>query len=529
MANWYCASDKWTAVTAWAALTAYSVGDIRRQLATPTAGNERVWRCTTAGTSGAAEPSWTLTKGSTTNDGTVVWTEITGSETYNTNPANMVAPHARIENAAAWMAAGDTLYLGNHHAQTQATSAITCTFPGTISSPNYVYVVDDTLSTPTLASGATITTTTSGQYTLTGSVHIESSTQGGLTFNLGSGANSGNLTLGGSTSPKQTYRNVDFIQVATNSGSITLGSAVSGNCALIDLYNCRFKFAAVGTGLILQGKIRFYNMSFISGGTAPTNLVKNSGNGIAYDAIFDGCDLSNMGSASNLVIGGASIQIGNIMFQSCKLPSSWSGLLLSTDYTVPGVEVVFTNCDTGDAMFNEQKQNSAGKIIQETTYTRTDGATVPNSKASGTDPQSFSWKLTPISSCNHNNPLTTDWVPIMDLITGDAIPGVPMTLTAHALCDQLAALTNADLWLEVAYPGTSGSTLYTITDTKPANKLISGTALQSGYGWYVTGLTNPQSVLIPITFTPQEKGVILARLRMANATPATLYVDPKIA
>jgi len=87
MATWYLGSTKHAAVAQWAATTAYVVGDFVRQLAAPTKDNERVWRCTTAGTSGGTEPSWTLTKGSTTNDNTVVWTEVTGNSAYGWSAA----------------------------------------------------------------------------------------------------------------------------------------------------------------------------------------------------------------------------------------------------------------------------------------------------------------------------------------------------------------------------------------------------------------------------------------------------------
>lgn len=531
MANWYCASDKWTAVTPWAAATAYNVGDIRRQLATPTAGNERVWRCTTAGTSGGSEPSWTLTKGSTTNDNTAVWTEITGSATYNTSPANMVAPHARMENAAAWMAAGDTLYIGNHHAQTQNTSAITATFPGTITAPNYIYVVDDTQATATLASGATISVLTSGQLIIQGCIYVESSAVGGLVITVASGANSGSLTLGSASSPCQLWKNVDFINGGTSGGSVTLGGAASGTSGKIDLINCRYKAANAAGGFITQGKVRIINLAIISGGTTITNLVKSSGNGIAYDVVFNGCDLSNLGTTTNLIVGGASTQIGNILFQGCKLPSAWTGLLLSTDYTVCGVRVAFHACATDDSMFAEQIQDFIGKIIQETTtFVRTNGARVPNSKAGGTDPQGISWKFVPNANCIYpSQVLKSDPIPIYDLITGDATVGVPLTLTAHALVDQVAAITNKVFWIEVSYPGTAGSTLYTVADNSASNPLVAATNLTAGTGWATSGMTNPQQIISMITFTPQEKGVILVRLCMGSNTPATLYADPLIA
>jgi len=59
--------------TAWVASTAYAVGDYVR----PTSVDEGslfVYECTTAGTSGTAEPTWPTTDGTTVTDNTAVWT-----------------------------------------------------------------------------------------------------------------------------------------------------------------------------------------------------------------------------------------------------------------------------------------------------------------------------------------------------------------------------------------------------------------------------------------------------------------------
>jgi len=54
----------------WIASTVYTLGDIIK----PTVYDARRYICTTAGTSGGAEPTWDTTIGNTTSDGTVVWT-----------------------------------------------------------------------------------------------------------------------------------------------------------------------------------------------------------------------------------------------------------------------------------------------------------------------------------------------------------------------------------------------------------------------------------------------------------------------
>ena len=54
----------------WVALTPYILGDY----VWPTTFNGYRYACTTAGTSGATEPTWPTTIGGTVNDGTIVWT-----------------------------------------------------------------------------------------------------------------------------------------------------------------------------------------------------------------------------------------------------------------------------------------------------------------------------------------------------------------------------------------------------------------------------------------------------------------------
>lgn len=79
------------AYTAWAASTAFVVGDVRR--ATTSQNSGLVFECSTAGTSGSSEPSWPTDIGSTLTDNTVVWTAI--SSIYADLSA--LAPDAIIE------------------------------------------------------------------------------------------------------------------------------------------------------------------------------------------------------------------------------------------------------------------------------------------------------------------------------------------------------------------------------------------------------------------------------------------------
>lgn len=59
----------------WQASTAYTTGsDPAVNYVSSVVKNSYIYQCTTAGTSGETEPTWTTTIGNTVNDGTVVWT-----------------------------------------------------------------------------------------------------------------------------------------------------------------------------------------------------------------------------------------------------------------------------------------------------------------------------------------------------------------------------------------------------------------------------------------------------------------------
>ena len=78
------------AVAAWAASTAFSVGDIRR--ATTDQPSGLFFRCSTAGTSGSSEPAWLNMVGDTVTDGTCVWTAIASAyeELAKINPSAII-------------------------------------------------------------------------------------------------------------------------------------------------------------------------------------------------------------------------------------------------------------------------------------------------------------------------------------------------------------------------------------------------------------------------------------------------------
>lgn len=84
----------------WTASTAYTVG----QYVTPTTSNGRLYKCTTAGTTGASQPTWPTTNAGTVVDGGVTWTEQTTALLGGTFPTEVSGGSYARSSAAASLA-----------------------------------------------------------------------------------------------------------------------------------------------------------------------------------------------------------------------------------------------------------------------------------------------------------------------------------------------------------------------------------------------------------------------------------------
>lgn len=486
----YCGSTKWSAVTIWSASTAYVIGDIRRQtaaLGTLTAGNERVFRCTTAGTSGGSEPTWTLTKGSTTADNTAVWTEITGSSTYN-SPNNFAAPHARLRKAFDWSAAGDTIYVSNHHAAAEA-ATVTYTFPGTAASPTVVLCIDDTQATATLATGATETTTAGGGMAPSGAVLYVN----GVTF-----------------TPSAYFDSRSATKFTLENGTITCGT--SGSFLIFGgettFLNVVLNFTSTSQLLYSQDATVWIGGSLT--GTIPTTLF----NGFAAGGItVIGVDLSAAGSGKTLIYA-ATATYHRTRLIDCKLGAS---VAISGGTPTNSSDVAAINCDSSDpttAGYRYSRTTYQGTVSNETTIVRTGGGNDNNTGG-------FSRKFVSSANSKFQSPLIGPWF----YFWNETLSSI--TAAIEVVTDNVT-LTDAEAWVEVEALTNSGFPYGSLANDRAADILTTpANQTTSSETWTTTGLTTPVKQTLSKAVTPAEKGWVRARACLAKAS-TTMYACPKI-
>lgn len=101
----------------------------------PATPNGRIYKCTTAGTTGASEPTWTTAAGGTVSDGTAVWTEQTTSMEAGTFTEVSGGSYARasvaasLANFAGTQSAGSTTASTGTAGQTSNNAAIAFAAP----------------------------------------------------------------------------------------------------------------------------------------------------------------------------------------------------------------------------------------------------------------------------------------------------------------------------------------------------------------------------------------------------------------
>ena len=509
MAIWYASSVGYTAVTAWATATTWAVGDIRRPTAAA-AGSERVFRCTTAGLGGVAEPTWVNTKAATTTDNLATWTEITGDAAYN-SPTSFAAPHARASSLLAWMAAGDSGYLANNHAETISSASITLTSPGTSTSPCKLLSIDP--ATGLEANGASITNTSSNGLIIINGGPLYPK---GIVFSCAEDSGVTAIQLASAANNINVYGDCDFILTsALGAAMIGTGTNASASVGSATLINCRFKFGATDQKIRCYGNLTIIGGSIISGSAAITTFF-NWGSSPRASALvnIEGFDFTGLATALNLVSDVSNGQNGKITFSNCKMPATWAGLLTASTLDYGGISADAWNIAATDINCVFWHERFEGSVKQDTGTYMTGGST------DGTTP--FSIKMA--SSANAEFPIFPLYTP--EMVVRNETVAVAKTATVEITHSEALDLTDAEIWLEVSYLGTSGFPLSTLITDRISTILGTPVAqTTSTQAWTGAGTRKQKLVVTP--FTPQMKGDFLWRVALAKAS-ATVYVNANL-
>jgi hypothetical protein len=472
--------------------------------------------CTTAGTMGAAEPAFSNTAGVTTSEsgGTAVWTSLGAVGNFTGGQA----PHARLLNAATtnWFAAGNSIYVGDNHAESQTTAMLINPAIGQTTTSKIVCHNHSGSYPPTgadLATSATISTTAAANITFnpgSGAIYIY-----GLSFISGvgqSGAANVVLTPAGAF---HTYERCTFKLATTGVASQIVLNAL--NAGTVVWNNCQVSFAAAqqyidigDTGFTWQNTAPV----LVSGSTVPTNLLGNSVASRLSNVILEALDLSQI--STSILSVAATNATGNFVVKDCKLNASMTfPTPINSGQTIQSVR-----SDSGATGYKSARYVIEGTETTETSITRAGGASDPTGQAQ-------SRKIVTTANSQWLRPFKAEPYAIWNPTTGANV-----TVTVYGTINAGALPNNDDIWLEVEYLGSSSFPVGTIVATTKANLLAANAAVASdgstwngggsGAGWspfkLVATLSSPQ---------PGMVGYLHARVRAAKPS-TTYYLDPKI-
>jgi hypothetical protein len=517
------------AVAQFAASTAYTAGQLVRQLTAPAVGSERVFVVIVAGTS-STEPAWTLTRGAKTTSGTVTFQECTGASAVNgdlTNTANWTAmkalgtptlgaiiqrnsgasyqicstagtlgasepafsntagttttegtttwtslgavgnftggqaPFARLASACAanWFAAGNTVYVGDNHAESQ-TTAIAIAPSGTPATISRFICHNHSGSYPPassdLTTGAVISTTAavalqfapaSGGYYLYG-----------LTMRAGVGQ-SGNTNLTVSSTSSNLYCDRCSFDLASTGGGSVLNT---GNVGNLVFNNTTVKFAAAGQQISMAcGSFVWQNTApiLVSGSTVPNFLMTLSS--LNPSVVLEALDLSQLTGGLITTVSGS--VFGSVLVKDCKLNAAMTVATPANS----GLTVQIIRSDNSVGAYKSNRYQYEGTETTETTITRTGGAADPTGQAQ-------SRKLVTTANAQWLRPFKAEPYAIWNTVTGSNV-----TVTVYGTVNSYYIPTNDEIWLEVEYLGSASTPLGSMVTTTKASLLASPAAVAS--------------------------------------------------
>ena len=523
--TWYIDSAGWTAVAAWAASpTAYTCGNLVRQLATPAVGNERVFVCAVAGTSGASEPSWTLTRYGPTTTGSATLYECTGNPAVNgdlTNALTWAQQHTssiavtvgliiydsataslQVITTAGNLGSAAPTFSATAGTVTSETGAGTAKWTSLGAASGFQY-----WKAPHARLGNAFASTwgAAGNSFYMGSDHAETQSATNSVVSPGasntrcsvysvdqtkvlpptgstlkSGASismNGNheLTMSGyaycwgvTFSFSNVTGNSGFVNwsleacaiVQTAANAVAVGTSVSAVASTVTWENTTFSSPGGGYIYVSAGRFEWKNTASAIG-TAPTLLFAGDGSAQGL-AIIEGVDFSAMGSGKTIVGAGTTNNpCGQFIFVNCAFNSAVT--IAAATAMEGGQSVDYIISDSSGTNYNQGRIVYEGALTPSTAIVRTGGA------VQGGTP--ISWAIVTTSGAAWTFPFRAPGTWIYNSTTGSNV-----TVTLYGIWFGSALPNNDQIWHDVEYMGSSGSPIASLGSGTKANGLASGVA-----------------------------------------------------
>lgn len=418
-------------------------------------------------TGNGAEPTWnTAAVGNTTADNGVTWTYI------GTGFSNWQCPHYRVRNCTqhASQSYVSQYYVGKLHAITYTSTTVTwntgaaTAVPGSLGSqagPICMYCVDEAGSVPPVTadlinggSGAketiTANTISLNMYAVRHcyGVEVELVSSGG-SFNINLGANSGDTF----------WENCKFTMGTGMTGGASFQLNTGSNQGTVHVKGCTFKFNNAAQSINCGSRVLMENCVFDTSVAVPNSLFIMQGAGLL--------GLTVVGSDLSAAFANDIFHANNFTFQAdfidCKLPASpkyANSNFMTNIFDNAAGRVNFIRCDDGTATFKTAAFDCNGSMTTSTSIYRDTGAT------DGTTP--YSWKLRTSVQC-----LAPSQAFKMPPIGSDVPSGSSKSVTVYGIMNSAAMPTNAEVYADVHYLGTSGNPTGKIKSSRVANYLTS--------------------------------------------------------
>jgi hypothetical protein len=436
------------------------------------------WICTTAGTMGASEPAWpNNTAGSTQADGTTTWTclGVVGNFTGGQ------APHARLANACAanWFAAGNTVYVGDNHAESQATAITIAPAGSSLTTVGKIICHNHSGSYPPgtsdLTAGASISTTAGVNITFNPTGGGSAFYLYGISFVVGAGSAGVASYVGGQLSCF-IYFDRCLFKLATTFAGAALIQVSNGGVSVVTWNNCTVYF---GNALhyidIGNGVFTWQNTGPVlaSGSAVPSGLLGQSSTGRSYSLTLEALDLSQITGA--LDKQASAFQMGPWLIKDCKLNAS---MTIPTPQAWGEINQLVRS-DSAATAYKSTRYAYEGTETTETSITRVGGASDPTGQAQAR-------KIVTTANGQWLRPYKAEPYAIWNPTTGTNV-----TVTVYGTVNAGTLPNNDDIWLEVEYLGSAASPLGTIVTTTKANLLAANAAVAADSStWNVPGYTN---------------------------------------